>query len=69
MCVLQVKAEANYSFTKEDSASIILITSGKGQLAEVGQLLSGHVIFIPANETPSMKVEEDITIYRALCMQ
>ena len=66
---LQVKDKESYILSSEQSASILIITEGQGQISNLGQVKSGHVLFIPANEECSMSLpNKSIVMHRALCM-
>ena len=66
---LQVKDKESYILSCELSASILIITEGQGEITNLGQVKSGHVLFIPANEECSISLpNKSIVMHRALCM-
>ena len=66
---LQVTDKDSYTLSSEQSASILIITEGQGEISNLGQVKSGHVLFIPANEECSISLpNKSIVMHRALCM-
>jgi len=66
---IQIKASESYSLSAEASASILIITEGQCEISQLGQVKSGHVIFISANEERTITSgEKGIVMHRALCI-
>ncbi|XP_067948080.1 mannose-6-phosphate isomerase-like isoform X2 [Watersipora subatra] len=65
---IQIEAERSYVLSEEKSASIVIATEGQGDFSTIGKIGPGHVIFLPANESCSVKTSSNMVLYRALCL-